>query len=215
MAKSIEEYTKEIEELKSKNDNMIDSLERQSEVLLEKSIEFLKEKIKHEIEYCVKSNSVHTKELAEQNKLREVKASMNKLLDEVSQHTNDAMSGDKVFIHRTIKTDKNKSSYEYKDIIEKKYRNSYQIVVGFAGGILNKYGYIKAGNDYNGYSEWQYISGSGGKIKYGYSFDMRVIEDDWKKYIDTFMKYYEGLLKYQSLLKDKEEAEAIDLWESV
>lgn len=215
MAKSIEEYTKEIEELKNKNDSMIDSLEKQSEVLLEKSIEFLKEKIKHEIEYCVKSNSVHTKELAEQDKLREVKASMNKLLDEVSQHTNDAMSGDKVFIHRTIKTDKNKSSYEYKDIIEKKYRNSYQIVVGLAGGILNKYGYIKAGNDYNGHSKWQYISGSGGKIKYGYSFDMRVIEDDWKKYIETFMKYYEGLLKYQSLLKDKEEAEAIDLWESV
>ena len=47
------------------------------------------------------------------DKLREVKASMNKLLDEVSQHTNDAMSGDKVFIHRTIETDKSKSSYEY------------------------------------------------------------------------------------------------------
>ena len=29
MAKSIEEYTKEIEELKNKNDSMIDSLERQ------------------------------------------------------------------------------------------------------------------------------------------------------------------------------------------
>lgn len=215
MAKSIEEYTKEIEELKSKNDGMFDSLERQSEVLLEKSIDFLKEKIKHEIEYCVKSNTTHTKELAEQDKLKDVKMKMNKLLEEVSQYTNDAMSGDNVFIHRTIKIDKNKSTYEYKDIVEKKYRNAYGIVVGWAGKILNEYGYIKVGNDYNGHSQWQYISGSGGMIKYGYGFDMREIEDDWKKYIDTLLKYYEGLLKYQSLLTGKEEAEAISLWENI
>ena len=44
---------------------------------------------------------------------------------------------------------------------------------------------------------------------------MREIEDDWKKYIDTLIKYYEGLLKYQLLQKSKEEAEAINLWESI
>ena len=142
MAKSIEEYTKEIEEVKNKNESMLDSLERQSEVLLGKSIDFLKEKIKHEIEYCVKSNTAHTKELAEQDKLKDVKMEMNKLLEEVPQYTDDAMGGDSVFIHSTLKIDKNKSAYEYKDVVEKKYRNAYGIVVGWAGKILYKYGYI-------------------------------------------------------------------------
>lgn len=44
---------------------------------------------------------------------------------------------------------------------------------------------------------------------------MREIEVDWKKYIDTLMKYYEDLSKYQSLQKSKEEAEAMSLWESI
>lgn len=215
MAKSIEEYTKEIEELKSKNKSIFDFLVEQSEVLMEKSIDFLKDRIKYEIENCVKNNTAHTKELAEQDKLKDVKLEMNKLLEEVPQYTNDAMSGDNVFIHRTLKIDKNKPAYEYKDIVEKKYRNAYRIVVGWAGKILSKYGYIKVGNDYNGHSQWQYISGSGGRIIYGYGFDMREIEDDWKKYIDTLMKYYEGLSKYQSLQKSKEEAEAMSLWESI
>lgn len=114
MAKSIEEYIKEIEELKSKNESMFDSLEKQSEVLLEKSIQLLKDKVKHEIEYCVKSNTAHTKELAEQDKLKDVKMEMNKLLEEVPQYTNDAMSGDNVFIHRTLKIDKNKSAMNIK-----------------------------------------------------------------------------------------------------
>lgn len=215
MAKSIEEYTKEIEELKNMNDSLYDSLEKQSEVLLEKSIEFLRERIKYEIEYCVKSNTVHTKELAEQNRLKDVKSEMNKLLLEVPQYTSDTMSDDKVFIHRKIEADRNKSSYEYKKIIEQKYRDAYQTVVGLAGNILNPYGYIKVGSAYNRDSQWQYISGTSGKIKYGYSFDMRTIEDDWKEYTDTFISYYDNLLKYQSLLKSKEEAEVMDLWESV
>lgn len=215
MAKSIEEYTKEIEELKSKNESMFDSLEKQSEVLLEKSIDFLKDRIKYEIEHCVKNNTAHTKELAEQDKLKDVKQEMNKLLEEVPQYTNDAMSGDNVFIHRTLKIDKNKFAYEYKDIVEKKYKNAYGNVVGWAGKILNKYGYIQVGNDYNEHSQWQYISGSGGRIKYGYGFDMREVGDDWKRYIDTLMKYYEGLSNYQLLQKNKEEAEAMSLWESI
>lgn len=215
MAKSIEEYTKELEELKNKNESMFDSLEKQSEILLEKSIEFLKEKIKYQIEYCVKSNTTHTKELAEQDKLKDVKAEMNKLLEEVSQYTISLMADDKVFIHRTVKADRDKSSYEYKKIIDKKCREAYQTVVGLAGEILNPYGYIKVGSAYNRDSQWQYISGTNGKIKYGYSFDMRTIEQDWKKYTDAFMSYYENLLKYQSLLKDKEEAEAMDLWENI
>lgn len=215
MAKSIEEYTQEIEELKNKNDSMFDSLERQSETLLEKSFDLLKERIKYEIEYCVKNNTVHTKELAEQGKLKDVKSEMNKLLAEVPQHITNVMSDDKVFIHRTIKVDRNKSSYEYKDIIEKKYRDAYQIIVGLAGDILSPYGYIKVGSAYNRDSQWQYISGTEGKIKYGYSFDMRAIEEDWKKYTDTFISYYESLLKYQSLLKSKEEAEVMDLWENI
>lgn len=65
MAKSVEEYTKEIEELKLKNRNAFDSLEEQATILLEKSIELLKDRIKYEVEYNVKNNPVHTKELAE------------------------------------------------------------------------------------------------------------------------------------------------------
>lgn len=215
MKKSIEEYTREIEALKRKNEDTIKLLEEQSSVLVEKSIEFLKDKVKNEIESGVKNNPTRTKELAENGQLKDMKDAMNKLLQEVPQKTTDTMSDDKVFIHRSIQPGRNKSTYEYKDIVEKKYREAYQSVVGFAGEILNEFGYIKVGNDYNGCSEWQYISGSRGKIKYGYGFDLRQIEDDWKKYTDTLMLYYEDLRKYHFLIKSKEEAEAINLWDNI
>lgn len=215
MAKSVEEYTKEIEELNRKNKNTYDLLEEQATILLEKSIDLLKERIKFEIDNCVKNNAVRTKELAEQGKLKKMKEAMNQLLDEVPQHTTIAMSQDKVFIHRTLKLDGNKHSYEYKSLVESKYREAYRIIVGLAGGLLSKFGYIKVGNDYNGFSEWQYISGSGGKIKYGYNFDISMIKDDWKQYNDKLEKYVEDLIKHQSLIDRKEETEAMNLWESV
>jgi len=46
MGKSIEEYTKEIEELKRKNDDSVDLLEKQASILLDTSTEFLKDRIK-------------------------------------------------------------------------------------------------------------------------------------------------------------------------
>lgn len=215
MNKSIEEYTKEIEELERKNEDTINLLEEESALLLKKSIEFLKDRIKYEIEHCVKNDSAHTKELAEQEKLKNMKDAMNQLLEKVPQITTEAMCDDKVFVHRSIQLDRNRSTYEYKGIVEKKYREAYQIVVGFAGEILNEYGYIKVKNDYNGHSEWQYIGGSVGKIRYGYGFSLIELEDDWKKYTDTLMIYYEDLLKCHSLVESKEAAEAINLWDNI
>lgn len=215
MAKSVEEYTMEIEELNKQNKNTYDLLEEQAIILLEKSKELLKERIKYQIDSCVQNKAGHTKELAEQGKLREMKEAMNQLIEEVPHHTTIAMGGDKVFIHRTLEPDRNKSSYEYKTIVESKYREAYKIIVGLAGEILNKFGYIKVGNDYNGHSEWQYISGSGSKIKYGYNIDTEMVGDDWKKYNDNLGKYVGDLMKYQLLIKKKEETEAMDLWESV
>lgn len=215
MKKTVEEYEKEIEELNAKDECTVATLENQSKILLDKSIEFLKDRIKYEIESRVKNNSARTKELAEQGQLKDMKDSMNQLLEEVGQHTTAAMSGDKVFIHRTIKPDKTKRSYEYKGFVEKKYKDAYGVLIGLAGDILNKYGYIKVANDYNGHSEWKYISGSGGKIKYGYGFDMRAVENDWEKYTGTLVEYYDNLLKQQSLLEEKEKTEAVDLWENI
>ena len=42
-----------------------------------------------------------------------------------------------------------------------------------------------------------------------------MVEDEWKKYNDELEKYVGDLMKYQSLIKKKEETEAMDLWESV
>lgn len=215
MAKSVEEYTKEIEELNKQNKKTYDLLEGQATILLEKSIELLKERIKYQIDSCVKNNANHTKELAEQGKLKEMKEAMNQLLEEVPQHTTLAMSADKVFIHRTISPDKNKRPHEYVSIVEGRYGEAYGLIVGLAGEILNRYGYIKVGNDYNNRSEWQYISGSGGKIKYGYSFDIEMIAEDWKKYQNTLRGYCGDLIQCQILKEKKEELEAINLWESI
>lgn len=215
MAKSVEEYTKEIEELDKQNKDAYGLLEEQATILLEKSKELLEERIKYQIDSCVQNKAGHTKELAEQGKLKEMKEAMNQLLEEVPHHATIAMGGDKVFIHRTLEPDKNKHSYEYKSLVESKYREAYRIIVGLAGELLNKFGYINVGYDYNRGSEWQYISGSGGKIKYGYNFDIKKVEDDWKKYNDKLEKYVDDLIKYQSLIKKKEETEAMNLWESV
>ena len=215
MAKSVEEYTKEIEELDKQNKDAYGLLEEQATILLEKSKELLKERIKYQIDSCVKNNAGHTKELADQGKLKEMKDLMNQLLEEVPQHTTIAMSQDKVFIHRTLKPDRNRSSYEYKTLVENKYREAYGIIVGLAGELLNKFGYIKVGYDYSRGSEWQYISGSGSKIRYCYNIDTSKIEDDWKKYNDKLGKYVGDLMKYQLLIEKREEIEAVNLWESV
>ena len=57
MKKTVEEYEKEIEELNAKNECTVATLENQSKILLDKSIEFLKDRIKYEIESRVKNNS--------------------------------------------------------------------------------------------------------------------------------------------------------------
>ena len=57
MKKTVEEYEKEIEELNAKNESTVATLENQSKILLDKSIEFLKDRIKYEIESRVKNNS--------------------------------------------------------------------------------------------------------------------------------------------------------------
>lgn len=215
MGKSIEEYNKEIEELKSKNENTVVLLDRQASILLDKSIEFLKIRIKNEIETCVKDNPNHTRELADQGKLKDTKQAMNQLLEEAPRYIILAMNEDNVFIHKTIKPNKNKQSYECRRMVENKYKETYQTVIGLAGKILNTYGYIKVGSDYSGHSKWQFISGSGGKIKYGYGIDVRLVENDWKEYMDALIGYYDDLLKYQSLIEEKEKTEAIDLWESI
>ena len=87
MTKSVEEYTKEIEELNTQNKNTYDLLEEQATILLEKSIELLKERIKYEIDNYVKNNSVRTKELADQGKLKEMKEAMNQLFIRGSSST--------------------------------------------------------------------------------------------------------------------------------
>lgn len=215
MEKSLAEYAKEIEELKVKNENTVKELDEQASILYDKSIEFLKSRIKYEIDSCVKNHPEHTKELAESNQLKDMKDEMNQLLEEIPHHVSIVMDSDKVFIHRSIKPDRSRVAYEYKNIIRKKYTEAYQIVIGFAGEILNRNGYIKVRSAYDSSAQWQYISGSREKIKFGYGIDMREIEEDWKKYTDLVMIYHDDLLKCQSLIKNKEETEAMNLWESI
>lgn len=216
MGKSIEEYTKEIEELKKKNDDTVDLLEKQAFNLLDKSVDFLKTRIKYEIELCVKANPAHTKELADQGKLKDMKESMNQLLVEIPNRTTLAMSEDKIFVHRTLHhKDINKNSTDYRYIIKNGYKEIYQTIVGLAGSILNKYGYIKVENDYNSHSQWQFISGSGGEIKYGHTFDMKQVEGDWEEYINTLITHYRSLMKYKSLIQQKQEVEAKDIWDNI
>jgi len=215
MQKTIEEYTKEIKEFGNKNKQSYEQLEKLSSDLIKKSIEFIKEETKNKIENCVKNNPEQTKKLNSEDKLKELKDSMNKLLARISEDIIFDMSEDKVFIHRSYKLNSKVSSYEYGRIIRDRYIEVYQKLVGLAGEILNKFGYIKVSNDYNGHSEWQYISGSGGKIKYGYGFDSRLLDEAWKDYVVTYTKYYDDMLKYESLCAAKEQAEAVNLWESL
>jgi len=153
--------------------------------------------------------------LADQDMLKAMKMEMNQLLEEVSQYTNLAMNEEIVFLHKTLSPNKYDNRNECRRLVENKYKKAYQIVIGLAGEILKTYGYIKVGNDYNGNSQWQHISGSGGKIKYGHGLDVSQVENDWTEYINILIAYYDDLSKYQSLIKEKEKLEAIDLWESI
>ena len=208
-------YEDEIVEINDKNKKTYERLEQISSGLVEKNIEFIKERVKYHIEECVKHKPEQTKKLNNEGKLKELKDSMNVLLNGISENIILEMAGDKVFIHRSCKPNEKKSSFQYNQIIKDKYLEVYQKLIGLAGEILKKFDYINVGNDYNGHSEWQYISGSGGKIKYGYGFDSRLVDAEWNDYIITFRDYYEGVIKYESLCKDKEQAEAEDLWDNL
>lgn len=215
MGKSIEDYRKEINDLTAANKVVYSELEKMSTNIIYESIEMMKKQVKERIEYTVKNNPEHTKELNKEGKLKDVKEMMNKILENFDTYVNEEFSGGIVFLHRSLKVEKYKRAYEYSREIKEKYEEAYRILLGYAGNVICKFGYEKAGYDFNGHSTWKCISGSGGKIKYGAYPEIGDIEKEWKAYIELFEKYVDTVQKISGLIEAKEKIEASDLWENI
>ena len=215
MGKSIGDYIKEINDLTEENKTVYSELEEMVILIISKSTEMMKKQIRERIEYEVKNNPEHTKELNDKGKLKEVKELMNKTLENIDDYVNDEFSCDKVFLHRNLKIEKYKHPFEYSRGIKEKYQEAYRNLLGYAGSVICKFGYEKAGNDFNGHSTWKYISGSGGKIKYSYCPETEDIESEWKNYINLLETYAGTAQKINNLTEEKEQTEATNLWESI
>lgn len=215
MEKSIENYTKEIDNLTEENKKIYSELEEIVTQLIDKSTEMMKKQIKERIEFEVKNNPEHTKKLNDEGKLKEVKEMMNDIINNLEDYVKEELSLSNAFLHRTFKIEKRESVYTYTKNIKENYQEVYRILLGYAGSVICKFEYEKAGNDYNGHSTWKYISGSGGKIKYGCCPETRKIDDEWKNYIHLFEKYVSIMQRIDTLTEEKEKTEATNLWESI
>ena len=215
MGKSMEDYTQEINDLTDSNKAVYSELEEVTATLISKSTEMMKKQIKNRIEDTVKNNPEHTKELNNEGKLKQVKELMNETLENIGVYVKEEFAGGKVFIHRDLKVEKYKNSFEYSREVKEKCEEVYRILLGYAGNVICKFGYEKAGNDYNGHSTWKCISGSGGKIKYGAYPEIEEIESEWEEYTDLLKKFVDTVQKINSLIEAKEKSEVSDLWESI
>ena len=215
MGKSIEDYTKEINDLTASNKVIYSKLEEMTVTIINKSTEMMRKQIKNRIEDTVKKNPEHTKELNNEGKLKQVKKLMNETLENIGVYVKEEFTVNKVFIHKDLKVEKYKSPFEYSRGVKEQYEEVYRILLGYAGNVICKFGYEKAGNDYTGHSTWKCISGSGGKIKYGAYPEIREIESEWKDYSNLLEEYVDAVQKINNLIEAKERSEVSDLWESI
>lgn len=180
---------------------------------------FIKEKLKSLVEEEVKIQPEHTKSLPAED-LKEMKRKLIDLVNNSDNLINDKFANDDLWTHINYEFDeKNDFSKQLKlrRDAEDKFFLAFHELLGNAGKLLSNYKYIKIGDsNCNRSKAWEYISGSGGEVKYRYHFEMgKVISDLLKRYSALFDNVQEDMKAKLNLQKKLSEQEATDLWDQI
>ena len=198
------------------NQKLLDEIRKN---ITESAKPFVKEKLQSFVESEVKEKSEHTKSLSIDN-LKEMKGKLTDLLNNSDQMTIEKFTDDCYWSHVNYKCDDKDEYYtpSYDNSIRTNLITAFQEIFGYAGKILNDYGYIKVDNDYNSrLADWVFISGSGGKIRYsrGVNFFNSAIENIIKRYCSAIDELHKHMKKLLELKNKLSEQEAVDLWDEI
>jgi len=205
----LNEFNNKIAENELKVNDLKIKLEELNNIIVNEMRNYIECKYQKDIESNVRENTKNTKRLGIEN-LRLLKQDVNELIETIP-----------LLIQKYI--DSSTNFWEYNNYIisdnefNQKYNLKYQIkgnirkvtdnLYAHLGFILIKYGY----SEYGRYWVKQYDSDIP-KCNYGHvvSGQLDKISDE---YIVIFEKFHDSLVELNKLKKDKEEYEAIDLWE--
>ncbi|WP_088225716.1 hypothetical protein [Desulfosporosinus sp. FKB] len=200
----------------SKHRNDIESirtqLDNEAEIVIEEINEFIKEKYKNDIEFNVKTKVEVTKRLGIEN-LKELKADLAELIEKTPTLIEEYLNNTNCFTYKNYTIRNMQNEFDQKYNIKPNFNNKIESVIrqlyGHEGVLLFKYEY----ENYNSSSSWekQYRSEIP-RYKYGFGYS-NGLKDSIDLYIKLFEQLHDTLVKLNKALKQKEEQEAIDLWE--
>lgn len=203
----INNQIKENEDLVNNLKNKLDDISNNIVVEIKS---FIKEEYQEEIERYVKKNTENTKRLGIEN-LRLLKSEMKDLITKSSSLV-DKYIGDDSWTHKDYTINENDEfgqKYNLKTTIRTKIGTITSKLYGHLGYILIKYQYINYG------SAWEKQNNTEiPKYRYGMSYS-KILDDLIDKYLNLFEQLHDNLVTLNKLIKEKEEKEALDLWNQV
>lgn len=214
MNKTVNEYKMEIEEN--------ETIAKRHEMELEQYIQPYANILSKEL--AEKAKSLVIREVKEQPQItkdwgRDIKSLKDKLgvlIEATPEVVSKKIESSKVIIHRDADCITRLQEYELHQLWETRIRVLCSEVLGAAGELLYRFKYVEPTDDYMRKGEWQFITGTGGRVKYGYSMSFsKELEDYQEQYWKMIREYKSVLRKLESLKNGLEEQEAIELWESV
>ena len=220
---SVLEIKKKIEQLNTAITEQQKSLALLRQQIVTASKPFVKERIKHEIEQQVKSNSEHTKELG-RDALTEMKKQLLSILDNSDALVDDIFNDDELWVHINYNVIPNMDlfgqGYDKGKLAKENIHKGIRIALGEAGKILIKYKYLSPGNQYT----WDYgmryyyscTNQAESRLMYAYGLSLpeelfQMIE----KYSKGIWRLHEVSCQLLDSQKALSEQEAIDLWNEV
>ena len=202
MLTQISKYESDSEILKTQ-------LDEASGILVKDINIFIKEKFQVDIETNVKTKTEITKKLGIE-KLKELKKDLSELIERIPSLV-DGIIKDDVWLHKNYSlkgTDEFNQKYNIKSRFNASIKNILRELYGHEGIILFKYEYANIKD-----SEWEKPYNSDiPKYKYGFSLSKQ-LEESITIYINLLEQLHDIVVKLDKVKNQKEQQEAIDLWD--
>lgn len=208
----LNELTISIEDGRKEIDETLDSMDKSKFLFIDSSIEFIKEWCQKEIEKNVKTNTENTKVLGVEN-LRELKNDINQLLTQIPQLSEQLINDDNIWVHKYYTkydalVDLN-GNYGIKNNVKMNINLAIRKILGYPGNLLIKYKYLENGNT----SDWQ-NDFHDGILKYRHAPKWpQNMESIYNEYCENIDKLFKAEYHLKQNVKQKEELEALNLWE--
>lgn len=220
---SVLEIKKKIELLNTSLAEQRESLSLLRKQIVAASKPFVRERIKSEVEYQVKDNSEHTKELGKEA-LAEMKKQLLTALENSDAIIDEIFGDDELWVHENYKVSPNGDrfgqGYNKKELARENIHKGIKIAIGEAGKILIEHKYLSPGNQYRwDYGmRYDYTRANKGKSKLMYGYGLSLPQETnalIEKYCKGIGQLHEASCQLMDLEKALSEQEAMDLWNEV